>query len=347
MRLKGPAIAFLAMALLAAPALAQFTVLDNGQDAGGQAGPASAPAPSAPPPVCGTQPFSIARMGWPSAALLAEIHARILTTQFACDARIVSGDLAATASSMGSTGQPLVAPELWANRIADVWNGAMDAQMVRSAAPTYVETAFESWYMPSMMAANFLEAPSAAGLAQALPQLSPGQKVRFISCPTDWACSIINRNLLRAHGLDDLVEIVEPANRFEMDRLIAEAVNRREQFLFYYWQPNAVLAQLDFTALDMGAYDEEAAKCLASRVCAAPRPSAFPPDLVVIALAERVFTGMPQIAGYFQRATLPLAEMDKMLAELNLPGATPEAVADRFLAEREAIWRSWVGSGAP
>jgi glycine betaine/proline transport system substrate-binding protein len=337
------------LALMTVPAWAQVSVLDRAQDA---AAGAAEPVPGAaqeiaPPLACGNQPLAIARMSWPSATLLAEIHALILAAEFGCDMRITPGDMGATASSMASNGQPAVAPELWVNRIADVWNGAMDAQMVRSAAPSYAETSFEGWFMPRFLADTLAASPSAAALAEIVPVLSPQEPMRFISCPPDWACSIINRNLVSAHELEALVEIVEPANRFEMDRLIAEAVNRREPFLFYYWQPNAVLAQLDFVALDMGPYDEAAARCLADRACADPQVSAFPPDQVIIALAERVFVNTPQIAAYFQRASLPLGEMNQLLAELNQPGATPESVAQRFVAERGDLWRPWVENGLP
>ena len=345
MKLVRHGIAILALALLVHPALAQITVLDSAQDAGAPAAEGVPSAePAAPPPPCGTREVSIARMGWSSAALLAEIHARLLEQEFGCSVRVVSGDLAATASSMGSTGQPMVAPEMWINRIADLWNGAMEGQQVRSAAPSYVESQFEGWYMPSSLANSFSAMPKAADLAQALPQLQPRGRLPFISCPVDWACSVINRNLIAAHGLGDLVEIIEPANRLEMDRLIAEAVNRRDPFLFYYWQPNAILAQLDFVALDMGAYDEAAAQCLANRVCAAPKPSAFPPDTVVIALADKVFTDTPLVAAYFQRASLSMREMDALLAQLNETGASVEAVAERFVAERSDLWQGWVGN---
>src|SRR5690606_33637631 len=222
---------------LAQPALAQFTVLDGAPDAAGAAPDAPASAAAAP---CGTQPIAIARMSWPSAALLAEIHALLLADAFGCETRVVPGDMAATTSSMGSTGQPAVAPEMWVTRIADVWNGAIDGQMLRSAAPTFVETSFEGWVLPGSAAAGPRGHPRAADLATLLPGLAGDARPRFISCPADWACALINANLLRAHGLAELVERVEPANRFEMDRLIAEAINRREPFLFYYWQPNAV-----------------------------------------------------------------------------------------------------------
>jgi glycine betaine/proline transport system substrate-binding protein len=75
--------------------------------------------------------------------------------------------------------------------------------------------------------------------------------------------------------------------------------------------------------------------------------SAFPGETVVVALSEWVFTDIPAIASYFQRTSLPLKEMDVLLAQLNEPGATVEGIADRFVAEREDIWRDWVGAAAP
>ena len=342
------AAALLLAGLAAAPAWAQFTVLDQAQDAVPAPEDAAAPAdPGAPPPPCGTQPLNIARMSWPSAEILAEIHARLLAREFGCDVRVTPGDLAATGSSMGSTGQPAIAPEMWVTRIAEVWNAGVEAQKVRQAAPTYAESQFEGWFLPDYVAGAHPELTSAAGLAAALPTLNGGGKVRFISCPADWACALINRNLLAAYGIEAAVEVVEPANRFEMDTLIGEAVSRKEPVLFYYWRPNAVLAQFNFVPLDMGAYDEEAAKCLARLVCAAPKPSAFASETVVVALSEWVFTDIPTIAAYFQRTSLKLDEMDQLLAQLNEPGASVESVADGFVAQREDLWRPWVGAAAP
>ena len=331
------------LALGSGPATAQFTVLDQAQDGLAQsAAPDASPEPATP---CGSQTISIASMGWPSAQLLAEIHARVLSSAFGCTVQVTPGDLAATGSSMGTTGQPAVAPEMWPTRVAEVWNAGMAAQMLRPAAPTYIETALESWFIPATLAAARPDLVSAAQLATVLPTLEAGQNIRFISCPADWACAVINRHLITAHGLDDLVELVEPANRFEMDSLIAEAVSRNEPVLFYYWQPNALLAQLDPVALDMGDYDATAAKCLAQLVCAAPQPSAFAPEAVLVALSEWVFTDIPAIAGYFQRTSLSLADMNSLLAALNAPGGNVGAVADRFIAERSDIWRAWVDAG--
>ena len=339
------AVLVLLAGLGAVPAMAQITVLDQAQD--NVAPPAPVATPAAPPPICGTQPLNIAAMGWPSAALLANIHSRLLVAHFGCNVSVSPGDLAATGSSMATTGQPAVAPEMWIGRIAEVWNSATTAQMVRPAAPTYTETVFEGWFTPGYLLAAHPELSSAAVLRDVAPTLNGGAKLRFISCPIDWGCAVINRNLIRALGLVDVLDVVEPANRFEMDTLVAEAVSRQEPVLFYYWQPNAVLAQFSFLPLDLGPFNQEALTCLADRECAEPVASSFAPETVVVALAEWVFTDTPSIAAYFQRSSLPLPEMNKLLAQLNEPGASAAGVADRFVAERSDIWREWVGPAVP
>ena len=123
---------------------------------------AGVPPPPAPP--CGTQPITIARMAWPSAALLAEIHARLLAGQFGCMVTLQSGDLAATASAMGATGQPAVAPEMWVTRVADIWNSAMQGQKVRQAGVSYDEAQFEGWFVPDYLLERWGDIGSIAGV---------------------------------------------------------------------------------------------------------------------------------------------------------------------------------------
>src|SRR5690606_35954429 len=141
---------------------------------------------------CGTQPVAIARMRWPSAALLAEIHARILSRQFDCEGRMLQGDLAASGSSMSATGQPAVAPEMWIARIAEIWNAAIKAQTVRQAGSSYAEPVLEGWFVPEYAVAAWPGITTLEGLREQAPAFRPGERPRFISCPVDWACSVIN-----------------------------------------------------------------------------------------------------------------------------------------------------------
>ncbi|GHA25829.1 ABC transporter substrate-binding protein [Devosia pacifica] len=315
--------------------------------------------PAAP---CGTRPVSIARFQWPSAALLAEIHALLLADAYGCQTQVLGGEMASAISAMAGSGQPAISPELWAMRIAETWNTGINNQALRSAADTYAEASLEGWYVPAYVAELDAELSSAADLAgspvfgeqgesdatesnveETETALTPGDLPAFISCPADWACSIINRNLLAAHGLAARFRLLEPANRFEMDEMIAGAVSRQEPFVTYYWAPNAILDQFDFVPLDMGSYDEEAMDCLADADCIAPQPSSFAPEIVVVAAAEWVFAELPEIAGYLRRASMPVSVMNGLLGELNLPGATVTQVAERFVEEQPEVWQPWVG----
>jgi glycine betaine/proline transport system substrate-binding protein len=338
------------LAGLSGGALAQDSVTSVPPPGTGTVDAADAPssAQPAPPAPCGGQTITIARMQWPSAELLAEIHARIVKQAFGCDVQVVPGDLAATASSMGANGQPAVAPELWITRIADVWNGAVKSQEVRQAGSTYSDPVFEGWFIPDYVAAAHPELKSAADLKTFWKDFVPAgsKKGRFISCPPDWGCAVLNRNLLRANGLTDLFDVVEPANRFELDTLISEAESRKQPVLFYYWQPNAVLAQFSFKSLDLGPFNKDAFLCLGRVACSDPKPSGFSPDPVIVALAQWVYLEAPEVAAYCQRAHMPFAEMNALLQNLNEPGATVEGVADAFVAARGEVWHSWVGKPA-
>jgi len=300
------------------------------------------------PPPCGRQAITIARMAWPSAALLAEIHARILKAEFGCTVQVLPSDLAPAIIGMAQTGQPAVAPEMWISRAADQWNQAIKDQKLRQVGLSYAESQFEGWYVPDYVIAAHPELKSVTALKDDWKLFAePGaDKAVFVSCPADWGCAIINRNLLKAEGLDKLFDVTEPKNRYDLDQTIAAAVSRKQPILFYYWQPNATFAQLAIRPVDLGPYSKDDFVCLAKRACADPKPSSLAPEPVVIALAQWVFTGAPEVAAYFQRAQMPLAEMDKLLAQLNEPNATVEGVADRFVAERQDIWQRWVGTSA-
>lgn len=314
---------------------------DQSGDSGGDA----TPPPDQPASPCGNQPLTIARMAWPSAALLAEIHARVLKAQFGCTVTVLQTDQAPALSGMAASGQPAVAPEMWISRVADQWNQAVKDQKLRQVGVSYAETTFEGWFVPGYVLDAHPELKSIAALKTDAPLFAEaGQKPKFISCPPDWACAVINRNLLKANGLDTLFDVVEPKNRFDLDQTIAAAVSRKQPIVFYYWQPNATLAQFDFRPIDLGSYSADDFACLGKRTCADPKPSSFAPEPVVIALAQWVFTGAPQVAAYFQRAQMPIKEMNTLLQALNEPGASVESVADSFVAQHADIWQRWLGN---
>lgn len=302
---------------------------------------------AAPAVPCASEDFTIARMAWPSASILAHIHAAILAAEFGCTVRLVSGDPEATISSMATTRQPAVAPELWVSRSADLWNGALRAQSARAAGPAFSDGPIEAWFVPSYVLENH-PGMTAAGLVDYWQVFAAdgARRASLISCPTDWACAEITAKMVAAYGLDARFEIVEPLDRFSLDRMMTDAVAQRLPVIGYYWQPNALIDRLGLIALDMGPVDIGNTQCMAIANCVPFGPSTYAPDTVVIAVAEWVFTDAPQVAAYFQRAAMPLSEMNRLLNWQASQDADAEAVAAYFIATRGAVWRTWLGPEA-
>ncbi|MCB9992343.1 MAG: hypothetical protein H6873_01665 [Hyphomicrobiaceae bacterium] len=322
------------LAALGLAALMLGPVSSPAQD-GGQGGEAD---------LCSGRVINIASMQWPSAAILAEIHKLILTDYFGCAAQIVPGDLSASLSSMATTGQPAIAPEMWITRVSAIWNSMSETQQVRALAPSYSGGSPEGLFVPREVADAYPDILGIDGLKAAVAaQAAAGEKFTFVSCPQNWACSIINRNLVRALDIESGVDLAEPANRFEMDALIGQAVSSKRPVIFYYWQPNALLAQFDMPEIDLGPYDAEASKCLASRSCASPAVSDFVAENPNIAVSDWLFDAAPKITAYLARASVPYAVFDELLAYQAENGADPAAVAAHFYETQTAIWHPWVG----
>ena len=293
--------------------------------------------------ICGKRPLSIAGMQWPSSRILAHIHAKILDLEFGCKVEVIQGEMSSVISSMAASGEPAMVPEIWLSRIPDIWNGAMETGRVRQEGRTFDLTILEGWYLPPQLKELFPEINSVTDLKELASKTgTAGEKIRFISCPADWACSIINKNLLRALGLENEFEIITPKNRFEMDLLLGEAFSKNQPVVFYYWQPNAILSQFDFFALDMGKFNKENFRCLAQENCSNPQLSSFPDEKIFFVATDWLAQEAPTITNYINRATMPIGEMDLILGwqakeELNF-----EQLAQRFVDERKQVWKTWI-----
>ena len=213
--------------------------------------------------------------------------------------------------------------------------------------PTYAEPVFEGWFVPDYEAEARPEVTTIEGIKARGRGLRRQRPAALRVLPARLGLRGGQpQSAARARAGLTMFDIVEPANRFELDTLIAEAVSRKEPLLFYYWQPNAVLAQFGFKPVDLGPYNKDNFLCLGRVACATPLPSGFAPDPVIVALAQWVYLEAPEVAAYFQRAHMPFAEMNTLLQKLNEPGATVESVADAFVAARGEIWQAWVGEVA-
>lgn len=300
---------------------------------------------AADPVGCGGETITIAEFPWASAAILAQIHASLLRDGFGCAVDVVSGDAGSVAARMATTGQPLVAPEMWLGQVAAVWNTGVENDKVRIAGSSYLTGPFEGWYVPRYVLTQNPDLKSVADLEKqaGIFAPSPNVKPRFVTCPSGWACAVINNNLLKAYKLRARFDIVQPANRAELDDAFAQAVSTDSPVIGYYWGPNAAIARFDLVRLDMGPFDPDAMKCLATRQCADPQPSSFAPEQVSIAVATQLQSRSPEIDRYFQRASMPVDIMNGLLAWQADHRASISDTARHFVETEGALWQTWLG----
>ncbi len=196
---------------------------------------------------------------------------------FGCAVEIVPGDLAATASSMGTNGQPAVAPELWITRVADVWNAALEGQTgPPGGAPPMRSRCSRAGSCPPTRPRRIPRSRPSRGSRRGLRILPVNGRPRFISCPPDWGCAVVNRNLLRAHGHGRAVRhrrAGQPVRARCADRRSGEPQGAAAVLL--------LAAQCDarrssrFQPVDLGPFNKDNFLCLGRVACASPLPSGF------------------------------------------------------------------------
>ena len=100
----------------------------------------------------------------------------------------------------------------------------------------------------------------------------PG-KGRFFSCPSGWACQIINGNLFEAYGLKKAGFVsFDPGSGEGLAAAIAKAYERKEPFFGYYWAPTSILGKYPMVRVKGMTHDPATWKCLAKPDCTDPKP---------------------------------------------------------------------------
>jgi glycine betaine/proline transport system substrate-binding protein len=291
---------------------------------------------------CAGREVEIADLQWPSATVLAHIHKRIISEQLGCKTRVVVSDLAAAATTLKTAQKPTLVPEMWPTRVADKWNQTIEARSAFIGGDSFDNSQLEGWYVPAKILTDFPALGKAVELGALAERYQMSGKPKFVSCPSKWACAQINRRLLQAFGLLDKFDIIEPENRINMDQLIGQMTSANTPFVFYYWQPNALIAQLDVRSIDMGEFDLAAYQCAAKLNCTELKPTAFPMEQIQLVLAEWVRGDAPELVPYARKAQMPIGLMNQLMAKMVDDDLSAEQIADLFVDDYAEVWQPWL-----
>lgn len=308
---------------------------------------ASSPAFAQDAVTCGTdRTIDIAEFTWPSAAVLAHIHAKVLDAGFGCNVEIVTGDTVPTTSSMVTRGSPAVAPELWTSTVQEQWDAAVSDGTTVALGDAISDGTVEGWFIPRYtQQANpeITSAETAIANPQVFADPEDSSKGRLYTCPPGWGCELATGALFEAYDMAENWNLFSPGSGGALDASIARAFTREEPILFYYWGPTAILGKFDAVALDMGEIKPEVYACNTNPDCDEPAGiTAYPSSPAIVGAAAWLPEEAPAIAEYFSKVGLTNAEISELLVYGDENQADAEATAVNFLKTKEDVWTGWV-----
>jgi len=288
------------------------------------------------------RPVVFAGQNWESNLVLMEIERFIMEKGYGCrtDALSVEAIIAMAALESGDLD---VIPEVWTSSLKEAWHRALASGKVQRFEDIF--TGRESWFIPRYTAEKLPQLMRVTDLPEYRDVFrdpeDPG-KGRIYGCPAGWFCEITNDNLFKALGLQDSFNLFSPGSGPTQKAAITAAYQRREDMVFYYWEPTALIGTLDLVALEFPPYDPVAFQCLINPDCVDPRPSAFSPTPVFTAVSSRFAQDAPALAAFLAKVRLPVAVMNQALAYMEQTQAEPDAVARWFLQGETDLWTSWI-----
>lgn len=290
---------------------------------------------------------SIAEMNWASAGVAAWVDKIILENGYGCTVDLVSGDTMPTFTSMNEKGEPDIAPELWVNAVKEPLEKAFSEGRLIEAARILEDGGVEGWWIPAYIAKDH---PDITSVEEALkhPDLFPApekpERGGIMNCPAGWNCQITTANLYRALKADEKgFDLVDSGSAAGLDGSIANAYERKQGWLGYYWAPTAALGKYDMVKLPLGPVDAaEFKRCTTVADCADPKVTDYP-VAEVFTVVTKSFAEKNAIAmNYIKKRSWKNDTVNKILAWKDKDQGTNEDAAFHFLSSYPDVWKAWV-----
>ena len=289
---------------------------------------------------------TIAEMTWGSAAVATHVQDIILANGYGCETEVVPGDTVPTVTSMTEKNEPDIAPEIWINSAREVVDAAVAEGRLAIAGEILTDGGEEGWWVPDYMVKENPELTTLQAVIQR-PDLFPDKeepgKGRFYTCPSGWACEIINANLYKAYGLDEAgFTLFNPGSGEGLAGAIAGAYERGQPIFVYYWAPTSLLGKYPMVKLGGMTHDPETWACVIDKDCAEPMPNMYPKSVVNTVVTASFAERAPEAYAFVSKVSWSNALVHQILAWKDDNQATPRESAEYFLENHEDVWSGWV-----
>jgi len=288
------------------------------------------------------RPVTFGGMNWESNLVLADVQRLIIEKGYGCQTDVLPTETLAALAAL-ERGDLDVNTEVWLNSVADPWKKAEASGKVKRIADLYMGG--EAWFIPRYTAERLPELKAASDLPRFKDRFKDPEepsKGRFYGCPAGWGCEVVSSNLYRALGLQDSYTLYSPGTGAAQKAALSSAYKRKQDVVFYYWFPTPLVGAMDLVQLELPIYDAQAHQCLTSSACRDPRPSAYPENPVFTAVNADFARQAPSLIAFMSKMSIPLDEMNSLLAHMEQTGDESGEVARWFLKNKTDIWSQWV-----
>lgn len=288
---------------------------------------------------------TIAEMSWASAGVAAHIQNIILGQGYGCESELVPGNTVPTVTSMTEKSEPDIAPEIWLNSAREPIEKAVAEGRLKVAGEILSDGGEEGWFVPAYVVKQNPELKTlqaVLGRPDLFPDKEEPGKGRFYTCPSGWACQIINANLYKAYGLEEKFTLFDPGSGEGLAAAIAKAYEREEPIFAYYWAPTSVLGRYPMVKLGGMTHDPKSWKCVTDKDCADPKPNQYPKSVAYTVVTSGFAKSAPEAFRFVSSFSWPNKLVNALLAWKDDNQATGRETAEYFLKNHEAVWTAWV-----
>ena len=191
-------------------------------------------------------PIHFADLNWESGSLITDILRIIVEKGYGLPTDTLPGTTITLETALANNDIQVIGEE-WAGR-SPVWVKAEAEGKVVSLGDT-VKGATEGWWVPEYV----IKGDPAKGIKPLAPDLrsvsdlpkytgvfsdpeAPG-KGRFLNSPIGWTSEVVNKQKLKAYGLEDSYTNFRSGSGAALDAEISSSIRRGKPVLFYYWSP--------------------------------------------------------------------------------------------------------------
>ena len=293
--------------------------------------------------------IKISELNWMSASMLAYVDEFIINHGFGYETEIVPGGHEATATAMVAKGDPDIFAEAWMSLIPAQFAEALENGKLEKVNNMVINGGAEGFYVPDYFKTKYPELDTFEKIL-ARPDLFPHpedpSKGAFYTCPTQWNCHIVNRNLYKAFDMEAKGwELVDAGSGPALEAIWAKRIQEDANIVGYWWEPSSLPAKLGMEIIPTEAKFAGDAnwKCMTDKesTCDNYIASPYPTPHTVSVTTPEV---PAEVKAYLARRSIESSVANEMLVFADDNQALAPEVAIEFLLTKPEIWKAWVSA---